>query len=185
MARLYLTVLVLFLLPAVVFKGGARLMSMVSGPHTVAGQKPLNQRWLGYNAEAVAGYWKALGEAGRLAAEPRFLELDLVFPTLYGTAFAVSLLTASAKLGCPLHVAWVIAPVVVTVIADWVENLVQLDQLRDYIKSDKKDVTALDPKWIRLASTATSVKLIFFVISSLALIVLLYMLLRSPGAVVA
>ena len=178
MARPYLTVLVLFLLPAVVFKGGARVMSMVSGPHTVDGQTPLNQRWLGYDAGAAAGYWKALGEAGRLAAEPRFLELDLVFPTLYGTAFAVSLVTASAKLGCPLHVAWVIAPVVVTVIADWVENLVQLDQLRD--------VTALDPKWIRVASTATIVKLLFFSISSLALIVLLlYMLLRSPGAVVA
>jgi hypothetical protein len=184
MARPYLTVIVLLLLPIVVFKGGARLMSMVSGPHTVDGQKPLNQRWLGYDADDVAGYWSALGEARRLA-EQRFLQLDLVFPTLYGTAFAVSLVTASAKLGCPLHVGWVIAPVVVTVIADWVENLVQLDQLRDYVTSDKKDVTALDPKWIRVASAATIVKLFFFSISALALLVLLYMLLRSPGPVVA
>jgi hypothetical protein len=184
MARPYLTVLVLLLLPIVVFMGGVQVMVMMSGRPNLTDPKPLNKRWLGYDAKAVAGYWDALKEPGRLA-EQRFLQLDLVFPTLYGTAFAVSLVTASAKLGCPLHVAWVIAPVVVTVIADWVENLVQLDQLRDYIKSDKKDATALDAKWIRVASTATIVKLLFFSISSLALIVLLYMLLRSPGAVVA
>ena len=108
--------------------------------------------------------------------------MDLVFPTLYGTALAVSLVTASAMLGSPVHVAWVVAPVVVTVLADWVENLVQLDQLRNYIESGE---TGLVARWIHVASTATIIKLLFFSISSLALLVLLYMLLRSLRAVVA
>lgn len=181
MTRPYLVVIVLFLLPSVVFMGGARVMSMISGRPTVEDQKPLNQRWFGYDTKAVNGYWSALDKPGR-RAEQRFLELDLVFPTLYGTALAVSLVTASAMLGSPVHVAWVVAPVVVTVLADWVENLVQLDQLRNYIESGE---TGLVARWIHVASTATIIKLLFFSISSLALLVLLYMLLRSLRAVVA
>ena len=179
MTRPYRAVILLVLLPIVVFMGGARVMLMISGRPTVEGQKPLNQRWFGYDTKAVDGYWGALDTPGH-RAEQRFLELDLVFPTLYGTALAVSLLTASAMLGGPVPVAWVVAPVVVTVVADWVENLVQLDQLRNHIESGEKGLVT---RWIRVASTATIVKLLFVSISSLALLALLLMLLRSPRPV--
>jgi hypothetical protein len=78
MARPYLAVTLLFLLPVVVFVGGARIMSTVSGRHTDNDQKPLNQR-LGYDTEVVARYWGALDGAagpqrrgnGRVPAVPR------------------------------------------------------------------------------------------------------------------
>ncbi|MBC7773408.1 MAG: hypothetical protein H7210_13005, partial [Pyrinomonadaceae bacterium] len=140
-----------------------------SGPHTVQGQTPLNMRWFGYDAKSVSGYWGALESAER-SAEQRFLKLDLLFPVFYGGALAFSLVTASAMLGKPAHAGWVIAPVVVTVVADWVENLVQLNQLRNYIERGEEGLVA---GWIKLASTATIVKLIFFSISGLTLVTLL------------
>ena len=160
MTRLFLAVTVLLLLPVVVFVGGAWIMSTVSGRHTVRDQKPLNQR-LGYDTKAVDRYWRELDTPARRRAEQRFLELDLVFPVCYGTALVVSLLTASAILGRPVRAAWLIVPVVVTVAADWVENLVQLDQLRSYINDGEK---GLVPGWIHVASTATTVKLAFPVV---------------------
>jgi hypothetical protein len=176
MTRPYLAVAVLFLLPVVVFFGGAQLMSAASRRQAVNGQTPLNTRWRGYDTETVASYWGALDETGR-RAEGRFLEFDLVFPTLYGGALAASLATASAMLGGPVHVAWLIAPVVVAMAADWVENLVQLEQLRKFVQSGKKGLAA---GGIRLASAATMVKLLFSVIASLALLGLLVALLLSP-----
>jgi hypothetical protein len=153
-------------------------MSTVSGRQTVNDQKPLNQR-LGYDTKAVERYWGALDPPAR-RAEQRFLELDLVFPVFYGTALAVSLLTASAMLGGRVHATWLIAPVGVTVVADWAENLVQLDQLRNYIEAGEK---GLAPGWINVASTATAVKLLFFSISSLALLALLVtLILRARTA---
>lgn len=177
-ARPFLAVTALLLLPVVVFVGGAWAMSIVSGRQTVSDQKPLNQRF-GYDTRAADRYWAALDTAAR-RAEQQFLELDLVFPVFYGTALAVSLLAASAMLGGPVHAAWLIVPVIVTVVADWVENLVQLDQFRNYIEAGEKGLT---PGWIHVASTATIVKLLFFSISSLALLALLVtLLLRSRAA---
>jgi hypothetical protein len=175
MATPYLELTLLLVVPVAVFAGGAWTMSTVSGRHTVSNQKPLNHR-LGYDTNAVDRYWGGLDLPGRLA-EQRFLELDLVFPVLYGTALAVSLLTASAMLHGRIHAAWLIAPVVVTVVADWVENLVQLAQLQNYIESGKKGLAA---GWIHLASAATIVKLVFFSISSLAVLALGLTLLLSP-----
>lgn len=178
MSRLLLAVIGLLVLPVVVFVGGAWIMSAVSGRQTVTNQKPLNQR-LGYDTEAVHRYWGALDTPAR-RAEQRFLELDLVFPVFYGTALAVSLMIASAMLGGPVHPVWLIVPVVLTVVADWVENLVHLDQLRNYIGAGKDGLVA---GWIQVASTATIVKLLFFAISSLGLAALLITLvLRARSA---
>ena len=167
-------ILLLFFLPIFVFGGGAWIASAVSGRHAVVEQQPLNQR-PGYDTKDVAQYWGALDSSG-LRAEQRFLELDLVFPTLYGLALAVSLLTISAMLRSPIHTAWLIAPVVVTVVADWIENLVQLDQLRNFIESGEKGLSA---GWIHLSSTVTIVKLLFGVISFLVLFARLFTLYRS------
>src|SRR5262249_22963774 len=96
------------------------------------------------DTRAVDSYWKSLNIEGR-GGERRFLELDLVFPFLYGGVFAAALLAAWIQLGRPCDPVWVVLPVIVTVVADWTENLVQLGQLGRY----QPDAATLDPGWIQ------------------------------------
>lgn len=177
-------------LPTVVFFGGAWIMSEMSDRERVmerlsqaaapADQKPLNQR-LCYDVAAVHRHWGALDDTAR-HAERRFLELDLIFPFLYGVALATSLLMAWASLGRPFNPAWVLAPVVITLLADWTENLVQLGQIKRYIITSNE--TALQAGWIQVASTATMLKLLLFGGVSLLLLWLVALVLiralRSP-----
>lgn len=170
-------------LPIAAFLGGVGIMSQMSGREqalqrlraTPAGdEKPLNQR-LRYNAGAVCHHWGLFDDAG-LASEQHFLELDLVFPFLYGGALAASLLLVWSTLGRPFSPAWIMVPVAVTVVADWTENLIQLAQLRRFVGH-----AALQGGWIAVASAATLVKFVFFAVSSVGLVVLvLLMLVRSP-----
>ena len=51
------------------------------------------------------------------------------------------------------------APVAVTVVADWTENLIQLGQLQAFFEHG---VNGLQQTWIQVASTATVIKLAFF-----------------------
>jgi hypothetical protein len=157
----------LLLLPAVAFLGGAWLLLKLSGRGEPP-QKPLNRRF-GYDISAARDYWGALGESGR-RAERRFLELDLAFPLVYGGALAASLLMARSSLKNPLPLALILAPVAVTLLADWTENVIQLNQLRRYGQD------TLQESWIRVASTATILKLSFLTLSWL---VLAYLILRS------
>jgi hypothetical protein len=164
-------------LPLTVFLGGAWVMAQMSERENVRqrlrlsaapkDQKPLNQR-LHYDVDAVQHHWSALDAASR-TAEQRFLEFDLVFPFLYGAALAASLLIVWAMLGRPFNPVWLIAPVAVTVLADWTENLIQLAQLQRYIHSGSD---ALQATWIACASAATLVKLVFFAASFLGLLIL-------------
>jgi hypothetical protein len=94
----------------------------------------------------------------------RSLEIDLLFPFFYGAAFAGALLCAWVALGRPFHPAWLLAPVLIGVIADWIENLIQLGQLRLFKPGHAE---TLQPNWIQIASIATSLKLALFCISSL------------------
>jgi hypothetical protein len=50
-----------------------------------------------------------------------------------------------------------VAPVVITVVADWAENLIHWRQLRMFLGSEP-----LQSAWIQAASIATSTKLAFF-----------------------
>jgi hypothetical protein len=150
----------LLLFPAGVFVGGAQLMSAVSHRPTIEGLTPLNQRWLGYDTEAVGTYWGELKERNACPAEAQFLRLDLGFPIIYGGALTVSLLAVSSLAGVPGG--WVALPVLVTVLADWTETVLQLGQLQDFTASGE---TVLDSRRIRIASAATVVKLICFVLS--------------------
>jgi hypothetical protein len=72
------------------------------------------------------------------------------------------------------------APVAITVLADWTENLVQLAQLGRYCSAQP-----LQAGWIRVASAATSLKLSFFTASSLFLLTLVVIVLicsaRNPA----
>lgn len=165
MHRLIPVALALLLSPVVVFVCGAWILTIVSGRRTVPKQKPLNGR-LGYDLDAVDRYWGALDKSG-LEAEQRFLALDLIFPVFYGGALAASLLMASAMLERPLATAWLVVLVVVTVVADWRENLVQMEQLRRFIEAKRSGLVA---RRIRAASLATIVKLVFFSLSYLALL---------------
>lgn len=175
------TVAALVLLPLVVFLGGVTIMSAVSGRPTVRDPKPLNQRWLGYGVSVVDVYWRALGPAGR-KAELTFLKLDLLFPVFYGGTLAVSLLAASALVGGAIPALWLAVPVALGVVADWTENLTQLDQLQRYIQACEAGAPGLDALaagWIRVASIATIVKLVSFTVAALALVVLVFVLLRG------
>jgi len=160
--------LAIFFFPVVVFVAGAGLMGVLAPGRKVAGQKPLNQRWGGYTKSEVDGYWRALGDQGQ-RAEQRFLKLDLVFPAVYGAALCASLVATGRMVGGPVLV-WPIVLVVLSMAADWVENLVQIDQLRAYREHGE---AGLSPRRIQVASIATVVKLVGGVASLLLLALLL------------
>ena len=162
--------------PIVIFLGGVLIMIVVSGHNYVTKQlreratpdnrKPLNMRFRGYNTAAVDRHWGVL-DARALRIEQHFLQLDLLFPLFYGTALAIALLRTSEVSGRSLSPIWLIAPVAVTMLADWIENLVQLAQLRRYTLSG---ATGLEDRWIQVASLATIVKLVFFTLTVVLLI---------------
>lgn len=163
MGKLILESIFILGLPIVVFLGGGLVLSEMSGrgkriPDSVApaDRKPINRR-LTYDAAAVQRYWKALDDAELLGAEHRFLEMDLAFPFLYCGAFAVSLLTMWASLGRPFSPAWIVAPLLFLLLADWTENLTQLRQMKRYMAG-----AGLQADWIKVASTATLLKILLF-----------------------
>jgi len=168
MAWKLLLPLALLTLPIVAGWGGGWLMALWSGRERVApvGLKPLYQR-LSYDLDDVKEYWAGFGDG--LPAERLFLKLDLVFPLVYGGAFAASLLLAWEALGRPVPPRWLLAPVVLTMLSDWTENLVQLAQIERYLG---RGGGALQEGRIRVASLATAVKLISLVGCFVALVIL-------------
>jgi hypothetical protein len=167
--------LLLLAIPAVAFVGGSFAIAKISGREYVmrqlrpAGQTPpLNQRIRGYDAAAFDRYWNVLDGEAR-ARERYFLKLDLVFPVLYGGALAAALVMARGALGRPFHAAWLVVPVVLTVAADWTENLVQLDQASRHVAEGR---AGLQPGWMQIASAATMVKLGFFALTCVLLLAL-------------
>lgn len=165
-------------IPTVVFAVFALLMMDLTGrnqfPQTDdPASMPLNSRITGYDTVDVSEYWHWLGTDGR-ATEKRFLQADLVFPILYGAGLLAGLLLASADGNRRLGKGWLIAPVFITVLADWTENLVQLNQFSRYTKN-----ISLQTIWIQIASFATSIKLFFFIGSAILILVLCGRLLRK------
>ena len=145
--------------PSVVFFGGAQLMLAVAGAGEgrAAAQhgKPLNKRF-GYSRDDVAQLWEKLTPADR-EVERRLLQVDLVFPLAYGATLAIALLAVWTARGGPFNAMWFLLPVIVGVLADWTENLVQLEQLHRFTVGGAK---AVDRGWISVASAATIVKLV-------------------------
>ncbi len=184
MINLIVKAIVILTLPTTAFLGGAWLMFEISGRERVtqslvdkaepADRKPLYRR-LTYDVDAVKRHWGALdGEA--LRAERRFLQLDLLFPLLYGAALAFCLVMAWEALGRRFNPAYVLAPVLITVLADWAENLLQIRQLNNYVAGGG---TMLQAGWICVASIATLLKLLFFGGASLTLILLVCLMLTQ------
>lgn len=169
MSNIVMKLIIMLALPVAAFLAGSWMMSKMCDRHYVIqrisslpdikDRKPLNQRFAGYDVDAVSRYWAAFDETA-FRSEQCFLKLDLGFPFLYGGALLISLLMAWTMLGKPFHPAWLMAPVVITILADWTENLVQLVQLRAYLESG---AAGLHVFWIQIASMATVLKLTFFV----------------------
>ena len=165
MLALVVKVVAMICLPLVVFLAGSRFMAKLSNQdHVVqmlnqlpdrADRTLLNRRFAGYDDAAVARHWGAL-DAAALGEQRLALEIDLVFPLCYGAAFLASLLCAWMSLGRPFHFYWLLAPVSVTLLADWTENTFQLVQLRRFAEGP---VHSLQPGFIKIASAGTMIKL--------------------------
>jgi len=110
-----------------------------------------------YGADSIGKRWETLRTAhpGLLASERHMLVIDLPFPCLYGGALMICLLVAWSILGRPFAVAWLLAPVLVLMAADWTENLIQLDQLEAFSSGGKP---ALSGPLLAIAGLATLVK---------------------------
>jgi hypothetical protein len=168
-------VLLMVAVPVVTFVGGAWLMGLASDRAYVGARlernaeprdrTPLNQR-LRYDDEDVRRHWDALDARAR-AAERRFLLLDLAFPVLYGGAFLASFAIGARAAGIRGVPPWFIGVVAVTVLGDWVENVVHLAQLQHYTAGGGD---ALSAGAIGAASIATLVKLVCFTAASLTLV---------------
>jgi hypothetical protein len=169
MGSAFLKLLFVIAMPMAVFALAAALMMHMTGrdqfpQSSMPESAPLNLRLNGYNTAAASTYWQWLGTDGRLA-ERRFLEADMIFPFVYGGAMLVSILLAWTALGRPFDPTLLIAPVVVTVIADWIENLVHWRQLRNFLQSEP-----IQTMWIQIGSIATSTKLVFLWMSFLLIV---------------
>jgi hypothetical protein len=191
-----LKALLLVVVPILLVGAAGKLMAKLSGRlATVHGPcfrcdpaTPLNLRLLGYDRQAVAEHWALLDTpaetaAKRREAERKFLEIDLVFPFFYGGVFLAGLLLAWAWLGRPFAPGWLVAPVAVAAVADWIENLALLGQLRRWTGAGGGASGAvLDAGWIGVASAATIVKL-WAVLATLALLLALagWVGFRSPA----
>jgi hypothetical protein len=130
-----------------------------------AGASPQGKLW-GYDVGYVERYWENL--KGARISERKLLVVDLAFPLLYGGAFAMVVLFAWSMLG--FHPGWLLAllaPVLIGIAADWSENLVLLAQLGRFEKTGSSSAG-----WIRLASTATTLKWVFVGVSFIETIVL-------------
>jgi hypothetical protein len=146
--------------------GRESVIAVLNKAEQTADRQPLASRWR-YNVVDVERQWQIL-KADRDAwqAAKNLLQLDLSFPLLYGSALSFSLIMAWAYCGRPFSVLWILAPVVITVIADWSENLIHLAQSTRF-----EEGRVLQGDWIRIASFATTMKWSFLGVSSLLLIV--------------
>ena len=134
-------------------------------PQTSAPESlPLHFRVSTYDAEQVRAYWSWLGSEGR-RAEHRFLEADLVFPVIYGGAILLALFFLRKGFDRHFRPRWLVVPVGGTMAADWIENLVHLQQLRRFLKEEP-----VQAAWLQLSSLATTTKIVFFTFSALLLL---------------
>ena len=173
MANIFVTSVVAIALPVAAMIGGGSLMARVA-PREVPAEKRLLSRWQGYSVEEARAYWSAFQRPG-LEAERRFLEVDLIFPFLYGGAFLGSLLLLWSALGRPFPPAIPVATVAAMMVADWTENLVHLALISRLLGPDSSFGT-LRQSWIALASTATSVKWVLIDASAIAIVLLVVVL---------
>lgn len=157
----------------------------------ITSASPLNMR-LGYPDSTFRAHWRALGtphfsepkststecliegaaitRTAAWIAEEQFLQFDLGFPLVYGGALLAALLLAWNALGRPFRRAWVIAPVLTLMVADWIENSIHLWQISRWEAAGE---AAMSSAWIEISSAATVLKIAFIVVCGLGLVALL------------
>jgi hypothetical protein len=146
---------IIIALPIIGLLGGGWILSKLShraDVKKVLDGDTLGQRCQGYDKSVVQRQWDLLSREKLLDKERLFLQLDLAFPLLYGSAYAGSLWMAWAALGRRFNPLWILAPVIIVVLADWTENLLLLGQLHRY-------PAGLQDGLIQAASIATRAKL--------------------------
>jgi hypothetical protein len=153
------TALLLVAGPLALFMAGGIFMMRATGRarfrqrRNVAASVPLNFRFGGYDAAEASAYWQWLGPEGR-AAEVRFLKADMVFPLWYGGSMLGSTWAGWLMLERPLSLLALALPLLVAIVADWIENAVHLRQLAAFDAG-----RAPDRRSLRIASRATTTKL--------------------------
>lgn len=189
MTNPWLSIVLALAVPSICLFGGGALIEALSHRSRAeelrkdlpkGDREPLFRRWRGYDREAVHRNWAPLhrGEPARepartaaRVAERTFYELDLVYPFVYGGGLAAGLLLCWATLGRPFDPLWLLAPVVLALLADWTENTATLRLLADY--DADLGGASLAAATVRLASWATQAKLALLVASLTFWVVLL------------
>lgn len=82
----------------------------------------------GYTLQEVLLLMEQLGEEGRLQYQHMILWADMLYPLVYGSLLAVTICMSASK---SLHRIWGFAPLL-TVFADYTENLLNLRMLNSY-----------------------------------------------------
>jgi hypothetical protein len=148
---------------------GLKNMSRVLSSSSIEDKSLLNTRIYGYNKSHVLEYWNALAcDEMALNSERKSLRVDLFFPLLYGltTIYSSWYLWNTLDKPKPLPILLFLLPMMITMIADWVENITLLKQLKQFTQNGDE---GLQNRSIHLASIATQVKLVSFVIAYLLL----------------
>ena len=165
-----LLALCMLVLPVALFLAGGVFMMRATGRARFRQRRrepastPLNFRLRGYDAPAAVAYWHWLGADGR-AAELRFLKADMIFPLWYGGIMLGSLHLGWSALGNPSPFGIPALPVAITVVADWIENTVHIRQIGRFDQGQP-----LQDRHLRIASLATTTKLLFFWLSTLLIV---------------
>ena len=138
------------MVPGAVLAIGGHLLERVSGLARYADAVKLpfiHTRFAGYDIEAVRTQSKELGTEG-LAAYRRMLRWDLLFPIVYGSAliWTITRLWALIAPDTPTCT-WVFLLPLVTMVADWSENIILLSQTKSLAEKPS-------PGAIRVASRA-------------------------------
>lgn len=159
----------IFINLTVIVGGGYVMNKLVERSCKTADVTPLGMRWQsGYTKETAIEYWKTLSEREPdLSTERKFLLIDLVFPFIYGGAFFATLLYATTSNHHPVPPALLLLLIAAIALADWIENLIQLQQIKLFAQNEA-DVNVLQ---IHIASIATRIK---WLLSATVFILVIY-----------
>lgn len=110
------------------------VMHLLTFPHLaeIAGSRPFDTRFLGYDRAAAVAFLKALGPIGRGEYLQVQLALDTVFPFLYGVSLSLILAEIFGRAGLSARLAFLAAILVVapTAALDLAENAAIAEMLR-------------------------------------------------------
>lgn len=176
-------IIFIIVLPAFTLIVGDKIISKITDRHTTLklyealeheeDRTPLNLRLTGYDSHAVERHWAALNTETSQTSERHFLQADLVLSVFYSAAFFVSLLLAWSLINKQFPLTWLILPLAITLLVDWIENIIHLWQLERFAHTGE-----LQNQWIKIASIATSAKFLFFIFTYLLLLTLVLFFVR-------